>query len=120
MLFHSLGSNGFFPRIAIISVEEQLSAWYTLRRRVKGREALARVYDRFFTFNVRFLSGLSILPFTEPAVDHYERLIRLKLGVKGNDLRIASIAKHAGATAVTRNKRDFGCIPELKCENWSV
>lgn len=32
---------------SIISVEEQLSSWYTLRRRVKGRDQLARAYERF-------------------------------------------------------------------------
>ena len=48
--------------VTIITVEEQLSSWYTLVRRAKRRDELARVYERFAD-NVRFLSQLQILSF---------------------------------------------------------
>jgi len=105
--------------VTIITVEEQLSGWYTLRRRVKGREKIARVYERF-TENVRFLTRVQITSFSESAIRRYEELIGMKLGVRGNDLRIAAIALDLSATLVTRNRQDFQRVPSLPIEDWSV
>ena len=44
---------------------------------------------------------------------------KAKLGVSGNDLRIAAIALEHGATVITRNVRDFELIPGLATEDWS-
>lgn len=104
---------------SIITVEEQLSSWYTLLRRTKRREELARVYQRF-TDNIRFLSCLQVLSFSEAAIEKFEQLKAMKLGVKAMDLRIAAIALDHNATMVTRNRRDFDCIPGLHVEDWSV
>jgi tRNA(fMet)-specific endonuclease VapC len=104
---------------SIISVEEQLSSWYTLRRRVKGRDQLARAYERFAQ-NVRMLSRLQILSYSTEAIDRYDVLRRSKLGVKGNDLRIAAIALQNSAIVITRNRVDFERIPGLRIEDWSV
>lgn len=102
----------------IISVEEQLSSWYTLRRRVRGRDQVARVYERFAR-NVRMLARLQILSLSAEAIDHYEVLHRSKLGVQRNDLRIAAIAIDYSAIVVTRNRTDFERIPGLQVENWA-
>src|SRR4051794_37153956 len=61
-----------------ISVEEQLSGWYTLLRQTKKRDELAQAYQRF-TEHVQFLSRLQILSFTEPAMDRLEKLKAQKL-----------------------------------------
>lgn len=103
---------------SIISIEEQLSSWYTLRRRVRGRDHLARVYERFAQ-NVRMLSRLQILSFSAAAIGHYEALHRSKLGVRKNDLRIAAIAIENSAIVVTRNRTDFERIPDVRIENWA-
>jgi tRNA(fMet)-specific endonuclease VapC len=104
--------------VSIISIEEQLSSWYTMRRRAKTRERIAIAYDRF-TENIRMLSGLQILSFSIEAIERYEQLLLKKLGVKGNDLRIAAIALENSAIVVTRNRRDFERIPGLAIEDWS-
>jgi tRNA(fMet)-specific endonuclease VapC len=105
--------------ITILSVEEQLSAWYTLLRRTKDKARLARIYERM-TANVKFLSRLEILSYSEPAIDRFQVIRTLKLGVKAMDLRIAAVALENGATVVTRNLADFRRVPGLRVEDWSV
>jgi tRNA(fMet)-specific endonuclease VapC len=105
--------------VTIITVEEQLSGWYTARRRSKAPVDVARVYQRFVD-SVRLLARMQILSFTESAIDRFEGLRRMRLGVKANDLRIAAIALENSDTVVTRNRADFGRIPGLRIEDWSV
>ena len=104
--------------ITIISVEEQLSGWYTLLRKMSEPAKLACAYDNM-TKSVTFISRLSILTFTEPAIKRYVSLRTLKLNVGKMVLRIAAIVLENGAILVTRNTRDFAKIPGLTIENWA-
>jgi tRNA(fMet)-specific endonuclease VapC len=104
--------------ISVITVDEQLSAWYTLVRQAKKPSRLAFAYDRLAE-NVSFLSRAKILPYPEGTIALFEELKRAKLGIGGNDLRIAATALNLGATIVTRNIRDFALIPGLTIEDWS-
>jgi tRNA(fMet)-specific endonuclease VapC len=61
----------------------------------------------------------NILSFRQAAIEQFEQFKALKLGVKAMDLRIAAIALDYGAVVVTRNRRDFECIPNVKVEDWS-
>src|SRR5947208_708720 len=81
--------------ITVISVEEQLSGWYTRLRRAKKPEDLGYVYQRL-TRNVQALSRLTILSFTEPAIHRYEDLRAQGLKVRKMDLRIAAIVLEHG------------------------
>ena len=55
----------------IITVEEQLSGWYTLLRRAKTTLELVPVYERM-NDTIRFLSRLPILNFTERSAVVYD------------------------------------------------
>lgn len=66
------------------------------------------------------LDGFTLAPLTVPAVARFEALDRAKLNVKKNDLRIAAITLELGAAVVTRNRRDFGRVPGLMIEDWSI
>ncbi|HPM84398.1 MAG TPA: type II toxin-antitoxin system VapC family toxin [Candidatus Anammoximicrobium sp.] len=103
----------------VITVEEQLSGWYSLVRRAKGPERLARAYQRLAD-SVTFLAHFRILPFTESAIGRYAHLQGLKLGTKKMDLRIAAITLEHGGTIVTRNVRDFREIPGIVIEDWAA
>jgi tRNA(fMet)-specific endonuclease VapC len=50
--------------ITVLTVEEQLSAWYTQLRKAKRPERLAWAYRRL-TDNVRFLTRMEILTYDE-------------------------------------------------------
>ena len=104
--------------ITVLSVEEQLSGWYTALRHAKQIDRLAWAYRRLAE-NVRFVSRLQIVAFDEQAIQRYEELKRLKLRVRKMDLRIAATALHRGATLVTRNARDFKLVPGLQFTDWS-
>lgn len=103
----------------VITVEEQLSGWYTLLRRVKDSQTLARAYGRLADC-VRLLSRFEIFTFTETAIERFERLKGLKLKIRRNDLRIAAIVLEHSATLATRNTRDFKHIPDLEMVDWST
>lgn len=105
--------------VSVISVEEQLSGWYTALRRAKRSDVLAHVYQELAD-NTAFLATLPILSFTESAILHYQQLLKAKLGVRKMDLRIAAITLENNAILVTRNIRDFQRVPNLIIEDWSV
>lgn len=105
--------------VTVITVEEQVSGWYTLLRRVKNPDDLARAYQRLAD-TVAMLSRFRILSFTRPAIDRFEELKRRKLGVKHMDLRIAAIALENSGVLVTRNRRDFEPIAQIEIEDWSA
>jgi tRNA(fMet)-specific endonuclease VapC len=104
--------------VAVISVEEMLRGWYSLLRRAKKPRELALAYDRL-AHSVSFLARIRILSFSEAAIARFQGLLKAKLHVRANDLRIAAIALEHNATVVTRNVRDFVVVPGLTVEDWS-
>lgn len=104
--------------ISVVTVEEQMSGWYTQLRQAKSPERLAWAYRRL-AVSVRFLARLEILDFDENAIHRYERLKKLKLKVGTTGLRIAATALEHEAVLVTRNLRDFKRVPGLHVEDWS-
>ena len=102
----------------IISVEEQLSGWYTLLRRAKTAAELVPVYQRMS--DTRFLSALPILTFTETAARTYDQLRRAWPRRGRMDLRIAAIVMAFDAVLVTRNVGDFDAIDGLTVVDWTT
>lgn len=106
-------------RVTSVSVEEQLSGWFATLRAARTPQQVEAAHTRL-SDAVRLLSGWDIVPFTAFAVVRYQTLLKQRLNVGGNDLRLAAIALEFGATVVTRNRRDFGRVPGVVCEDWSV
>jgi tRNA(fMet)-specific endonuclease VapC len=104
--------------VTIISVEEELTGWYTRLRRVRKRDLLAASYQRL-TEAVRFLASRQILTFSEAAIERFEQLRKTYRRLGKNDLRIAAIALEEGALLATRNVRDFNQIEGLQVVDWS-
>ncbi len=104
--------------ITVLTVEEQLSGWYSEVRRARRPERLARAY-RELARSVRFLGRLQILDYPEEAMQRYEELRKQKVRIGRTDLRIAATVLQHGATVVTRNSHDFQRVPGLQIEDWS-
>lgn len=105
--------------VTIITIEEQISGWYRKLRQAKSVQEVAAAYGRL-TETIRFLSRVPILTYDESSIDRARQLQSLRLNVRKLDVSIAAIALEHGAIVVTRNLRDFGRIPGLPCEDWSV
>jgi tRNA(fMet)-specific endonuclease VapC len=105
--------------ISVLTVDEQLSGWYTLTRQARRPEEIARAYAHLGDAVVR-LARWRILPYTELAIARVAQLKARRLNVRLMDLRIAAVALEHDAVVVTRNQRDFGRIPGLSLEDWSV
>jgi tRNA(fMet)-specific endonuclease VapC len=105
--------------ITVLSVEEQLSRWYTQVRKAKRPERLAWAYRRL-TDAIGSLAHLRILTYDEQAIGRYEQLRKAKVKIGRMDLRIAAVALEQGAVLVTRNARDFRKIPGLQIDDWST
>jgi tRNA(fMet)-specific endonuclease VapC len=103
----------------VLTVEEQLSGWYTEVRKAKRPERLAWAYRRLAD-TVSFLADLQILTYDEQAMQRYEQLRKAKIKIGRMDLRIAAVVLERGAVLVTRNVRDFKKVPGLQIEDWSA
>jgi len=106
----------FYPLVAF---HEQMLAAHTyivrarvFREIVRGYALLERVLADF--------SLQQVLPFDEPAGRKFDELRAQRVRIGTMDLRIASIAISRGMTVLTRNLVDFGAVPGLSVEDWTV
>jgi tRNA(fMet)-specific endonuclease VapC len=105
--------------ISVITVQESLDGWHALLRRAKTPAQIELAYQSMID-SVTQLTCFRILNFSQPAVVRYEGLLRQRLNVGGDDLRIAAIALEHNATVVTANVRDFGRVSGLAVEDWTL
>jgi tRNA(fMet)-specific endonuclease VapC len=82
--------------ITVLSVEEQISGWYTQVRKAKSSEHLAWAYRRL-TENIGFLARMEILTYDEKAMERFENFRRMKIKIGRTDLRIAAAVLEHGA-----------------------
>ncbi len=104
--------------MTIVSIEEQLTGWYTQIRKSRDLEKLARAYEGLFQV-VESATRIRVIPFSRPALGRYREL-RKRLPRLGKlDLSIAAIALEHEAILVTRNRKDFEQVSDLPIEDWS-
>jgi tRNA(fMet)-specific endonuclease VapC len=104
---------------SIVSFHEQVLGAHsfitqarTAAQTIRGYELLADVLQGF--------SGVLVLPFDLAAISRYDDLRRQRVRIATMDLRIAATALSRGLTLLTRNVRDFGKVPGLVTEDWTV
>jgi tRNA(fMet)-specific endonuclease VapC len=105
--------------ITIITIEEQLTGWYTQIRQARSAEKLTRAYAGLFQAT-EAIGRVQVLPFTAGAIQRYLDLRKKLRRVGKLDLAIAAIALEADGILVTRNRADFGKVPHLRTEDWTL
>ena len=88
-----------------------------------GVELSARRQEHEAALNA-FLSYMEVLEFPDEAASHYAQ-IRAHLKQSGtmigaNDLLIAAHARSLGLILITHNTREFGRVPKLGMEDWTI
>jgi tRNA(fMet)-specific endonuclease VapC len=70
--------------------------------------------------SVRLLNQFPLVPFDQAAENQFQQLLALRLRIGTQDLKIAAVARANNLVVVTRNRRDFGRVPGLRLDDWSV
>ena len=105
--------------VTIISAEEQIRGRLSIIRRASDANELVSAYRRLKDL-LDDLETINVLDFTPEASLIYDDLVCKKIRIGTRDLRIAAIALAVKRTVVTRNRRDFEKVPELKLEDWTL
>ncbi len=103
----------------IISYEEQMRGWLARLARATTLERQVSDYRELRTLLQRYCS-VPVLDFDADAAARFERLKQAPIRIGSMDLKIAAIALANEATLLTRNLIDFGKVPGLKAEDWSI
>ena len=105
--------------LSIVSFHEQVLGCHAYITRARKTADLLRGYamlERLFSD----YAMVALLPFDASSAALYDRLKSQHLRVGTMDLRIASIALARDLVLVTRNLQDFGQVPGLRIEDWTV
>ena len=103
----------------IINYEEQVRGWMAYIANARSIESQVEAYRRLRNHLDNYLQT-PVLDFDDAAASVYQRLRRARIRIGTMDLKIAAIAMAENATLLSRNQRDFGKVPGLKCEDWTA
>src|SRR5262249_48783971 len=106
-------------RIPLISSHEQMLGAHTFIGRPHTASDTIRGYEYLAEFLYTF-SSAPVVPFDAAAVSRCDDLRRQRGRIATMDLRIAATALSRGLILLTRNVRDFGKVPGLLTEDWTV
>jgi tRNA(fMet)-specific endonuclease VapC len=103
----------------VITAEEQIRGRLNFVRRAENQRKLSNAYA-FLRETILFFQKIQVLEFTPEAEAIYWQLQAQKIRPGSRDLKIAAIALSLDATVVTRNRKDFQQVPDLKFADWSI
>lgn len=103
----------------IVSYEEQMRGWLarlaraaTLERQIFDYSELKKLLQSYCSF--------AVLDYDAPAAAEFQRLRTSKLRIGTMDMKIAAVVLANKAVLLTRNSIDFGKVPHLRIEDWSI
>jgi len=105
--------------VSIVTFHEQLLGTHAYINRARRTEDVARGY-KMMAQALRDFIALSIVDFDSRAAQIFDQLNTQKLQVATMDTRIAAIALSQDLILLTRNQQDFGKVPSLKMQDWTI
>lgn len=105
----------------IVTYEEQSRGW--LAHLVKGKK-FNQMVSRYakLSKHIEDYRKLLVLPFDDFALLEFAKLMKARLGIGTQDMKIAAITLSLGPTAVllSRNLKDFTKVAGLRVEDWTA
>jgi tRNA(fMet)-specific endonuclease VapC len=106
--------------VTVVSYEEQVRGWLAVvGRSFNNLEQQTFAYGKL-NENLDFYRTRTVLDFNSSAATEFQNLIRQKVRIGTQDLKISAITLSLHATLVTRNRQDFQKVPGLCFEDWSI
>ncbi len=110
-------------RLQKVSVSDVCVSVVTKSELLYGVEVSPRQQQDEMALNA-FLSYVEVLEFPDKGASHYAQirahLKKLGTMIGSNDLFIAAHARSLGLILVTHNTREFGRVPRLAIEDWTM
>lgn len=105
--------------LSVVSFHEQVLGCHTYIQRARSPADVVRGYGMLARV-IRDFGAAPVLPFDATAAAAFDGLAAHRLRVSTMDLRIAAIALSHGLVLLTRNVSDFGRVPGVRTEDWTV
>ena len=105
--------------VTVITVEEQLYGRLNQIRRANSTDKILSAYSKL-NATLEYFKTVNLLKFNQEAYNCYAELVRQKIRIGTQDLRIAACVISNNGVLVTRNRRDFEQIPGLRFEDWTI
>jgi tRNA(fMet)-specific endonuclease VapC len=105
--------------VSIVTYEEQMRGWLAYVAQARTTERQIEAYRRLRRHVERF-RAIPLVDYDERAAREFERLRQAHVRIGTMDLKIAAIALANDATLLSRNLVDFGKVPGLHVEDWTL
>jgi len=105
--------------VTIVTFEEQIYGRLNRIRRANSEDQLLLSY-RNLKATLDYFKSIDVINFDQQAYGYFSELVRQRIRVGTQDLRIAAIALSQGGIIVTRNRKDFEKVPGLQIEDWTA
>ena len=105
--------------VSIITYEEQMRGWMSYIAQASTPAQQVMAYGKLQQFVSQFRQIL-VVDYNLDAANYFDSLRRSGVRIGAMDLTIAAICLANDATLLTRNLKDFGKVPGLRAEDWTV
>ncbi|MEA5581894.1 type II toxin-antitoxin system VapC family toxin [Nodularia harveyana UHCC-0300] len=105
--------------LSVVSFHEQVLGAHNFINRSQTNSDITRGYTLLLEILESFATA-PILPFDAGAIAVFDELREQKVRIATMDLRISAIAISRNLVLLTRNIGDFGKVPGLVTENWTI
>jgi tRNA(fMet)-specific endonuclease VapC len=103
----------------VITYEEQMRGWMAYIAAAMGPEQEIQAYSRLRDLIDKYRI-IRVVDYDAKSAAIFQQLVDQRIRIGTMDLKIAAIALANRALLSTRNGRDFGRIPGLRIEDWTV